>query len=47
MHIGTRKIGPSEPPLVIAEIGINYDSGENFTFHLLSLNSFALIIQWD
>ena len=24
MQIGTRKIGPSEPPLVIAEIGINH-----------------------
>ena len=24
MHIGTRKIGPTEPPLVIAEIGINH-----------------------
>ena len=25
MRIGNRSIGPNEPPLIIVEIGINYD----------------------
>ncbi|MBT6543291.1 MAG: polyhydroxyalkanoate biosynthesis repressor PhaR, partial [Rhodobacteraceae bacterium] len=37
MQIGTRKIGPSEPPLVIAEIGINHGGDLRVAKHMVSL----------
>ena len=37
MQIGTRKIGPSEPPLVIAEIGINHGGDLKVAKHMVSL----------
>ncbi len=37
MHIGQRKIGPNEPPLVIAEIGINHGGSLDVAKNMVSL----------
>ena len=37
MQIARRKIGPSEPPLVIAEIGINHGGNLALAKHMVSL----------
>ena len=37
MQIATRKIGPSEPPLVIAEIGINHGGNLAVAKHMVTL----------
>ena len=37
MKIAHRKIGPAEPPLVIAEIGINHGGSLDVAKHMVSL----------
>ena len=37
MQIAHRKIGPEEPPLVIAEIGINHGGDLDVARHMVSL----------
>ena len=36
MQIAHRKIGPDEPPLVIAEIGINHGGDLNVARHMVT-----------
>ena len=37
MKIGNRSIGPNEPPLIIAEIGINYGGDVGVTKNMVDL----------
>ena len=39
MRIGNRSIGPNEPPLIIVEIGINYDGDVGVAKNMVDLTA--------
>lgn len=39
MKIGNRSIGPNEPPLIIVEIGINYDGDVGVAKNMVDLTA--------